>query len=112
MRALWTARRASVADVVAAVGKPALAYTTVLTMLRILEQKGFVTHEVEGRAHIYQPRVAEGEAAKAAVGEVITSFFKGKKTALALSLMSDEHLSKDEISRLKQLIARHEGGAK
>jgi predicted transcriptional regulator len=112
MRALWSERRASVADVAAAVGKPPLAYTTVLTMLRILEQKGFVAHEVEGRAHIYEPLVAEGDAAKAAVGEVIASFFKGKKTALALALMSDENLSKEELSRLKQLIARHEGGVK
>src|SRR5579884_3374045 len=106
MRALWSERRASVADVAAAVGKPPLAYTTVLTMLRILEQKGFVAHEVEGRAHIYEALVAEGDAAKAAVGEVIASFFKGKKTALALALMSDENLSKEELSRLKQLIAR------
>jgi predicted transcriptional regulator len=112
MRALWAARRASVADVVTAVGDPPLAYTTVLTMLRILEQKGFVTHDVEGRAHIYEPRVAERDAAKAAVGEVISSFFKGKKTALALSLMSEERPSEDELARLKQLIARYEGGAK
>ena len=112
MRALWAKQRASVADVVDAVGKPPLAYTTVLTMLRILEQKGFVSHEVEGRAHIYEPRVGERDAAKAAVGEVIASFFKGKKTALALSLMSEERPSDDELARIKQLIEKYEGGAK
>lgn len=112
MRALWNARRASVADVVAAVGNPPLAYTTVLTMLRILEQKGFVSHQVEGRAHIYEPRIGEPDAAKAAVGDLIASFFKGKKTALALSLMSEERPSEEELERLKQLIARYEGGAR
>jgi predicted transcriptional regulator len=112
MRALWNARRASVAEVVAAVGNPPLAYTTVLTMLRILEQKGFVSHQVEGRAHIYEAGVAERDVAKAAVGDVISSFFKGKKTALALSLMSEERPSEEELQRLKQLVARYEGGAK
>ena len=112
MRALWSAHHATVADVVSAVGDPPLAYTTVLTMLRILEQKGFVSHDVEGRAHVYAPRVKEREAAKAALGEVISSFFKDKKTALALSLMSEERPSDEEIARIKELIARYEGGAK
>ena len=49
MRALWAAERATVAGAAAAVGEPPLAYTTVLTMLRILEQKGFVAHDVDGR---------------------------------------------------------------
>lgn len=108
MRALWDARRATVADVVTAVGKPPLAYTTVLTMLRILEQKGFVAHDVDGRAHVYFPRVKEHDAAKAALSEVVASFFKNKKTALALALMTEERPSDDEIAHLKSLIARYE----
>lgn len=112
MRALWDAERATVADVVAAVGDPPLAYTTVLTMLRILEQKGFVSHDVDGRAHVYFPRVRERDAAKAALSEVVSSFFKNKKTALALTLMSEEQPSKEEIERLKSLIARYERGVK
>jgi predicted transcriptional regulator len=112
MRALWEAGHATVADVVAAVGDPPLAYTTVLTMLRILEQKGFVAHDVDGRAHVYFPKIKEREAARAALGEVVSSFFKDKKTALALALMSEERPSEEEIEHLKSLIARYEGGAK
>jgi predicted transcriptional regulator len=112
MRALWDAKRATVAEVVEAVGDPPLAYTTVLTMLRILEQKGFVAHDVEGRAHAYFPRVKEREAAKAALSEVVSSFFKNKKTALALALMSEERPTEQEIQDLKSLIARYERGAK
>jgi predicted transcriptional regulator len=112
MRALWNVNRATVADLAAVLGDPPLAYTTVLTMLRILEQKGFVSHDIEGRAHVYQPRVKERDAAKAALGEVVASFFKGKKTALALSLMSEERPSKEEIARLKEMIMRFEGGSK
>lgn len=112
MRALWQADRATVADVVAAVGDPPLAYTTVLTMLRILEQKGFVAHDVDGRAHVYFARVKENDAARAALSEVVSSFFKNKKTALALALMSEERPSEEEIEHLKTLIARYERGAK
>jgi predicted transcriptional regulator len=111
MRALWQADRATVADVVVAVGDPPLAYTTVLTMLRILEQKGFVAHDVDGRAHVYFARVKENDAARAALSEVVSSFFKNKKTALALALMSEERPS-EEIEHLKTLIARYERGAK
>ncbi|MGZ3576361.1 MAG: BlaI/MecI/CopY family transcriptional regulator [Vulcanimicrobiaceae bacterium] len=108
MRVLWKARRGSVADVVAAVGDPPLAYTTVLTMLRILEQKGFVSHEVEGRAHVYLPSVEEREAAKTAIGDLVKSFFSNKKTELALALMAEERPSDDELARIKELIARYE----
>jgi predicted transcriptional regulator len=81
-------------------------------MLRILEQKGFVAHDVDGRAHVYFPKIKEREAARAALGEVVSSFFKDKKTALALALMSEERPSEEEIEHLKSLIARYEGGAK
>lgn len=110
MRALWKTRRATVAQVAAAVGKPPLAYTTVLTMLRILEQKGFVTHDVEGRAHVYEPCVAEQDAARTAVGELVRSFFSNKKTALALALISEERPSDEELTRIKALIAQYEEG--
>lgn len=109
MRVLWKTRRGSVADVVAEVGDPPLAYTTVLTMLRILEQKGFVSHEVEGRAHVYLPRIEEREAAKTAIGDLVKSFFPNKKTELALALMAEERPSDEELARIKELIARYEG---
>lgn len=109
MRALWKLGRGSVNDVVAALGKPELAYTTVLTMLRILEQKGFANRELDGRAHVYVPAVAEQDVAKSAIGEVVKSFFPDRKTELALALIADARPSKAEIARLKSLIARYEG---
>ena len=111
MRVLWKIERGSVNDVAAAVGDPPLAYTTVLTMLRILEQKGFTKRKLDGRAHVYVPRVAERDVANTAVGDVVKSFFPNRKTELALSLIEDEQPSKSEIARLKELIARYEGKA-
>ena len=111
MQVLWEKRRATVADVAAAIPKPPLAYTTVLTMLRILEQKGVVKHETEGRAHIYYPCIEHDDAATSAIGDVLASFFSGSKTALAVRLMGEERPSRDELNSMKALIERYEDEA-
>jgi predicted transcriptional regulator len=108
MEALWDKREATVADVAAAIGKPPLAYTTVLTMLRILEQKGVVTHGTEGRAHVYRPLIERDEAASSAVKDVLGAFFGDRKTALALQLMAQERPTEDELASIRALIARYE----
>ena len=108
MRVLWQKRRATVADVVEALGKPPLAYTTVLTMLRILEQKRIVTHVADGRTHIYRPLVEREDAADSAVTDILGSFFSNRKTTLALQLISEERPSGDELASIKELIARYE----
>ena len=109
MQVLWKLRRATVADVTAAMPPPPLAYTTVLTMLRILEQKGAVKRELDGRAHVYFPAFAQEEAARTAIGDVVQAFFKNSKTALAMRLIAEEKPDKDEIARIKEMIARYEG---
>jgi len=112
MQVLWKLRRATVADVVAANPKPPLAYTTVLTMLRILEQKGAVKRDLDGRAHVYYPAFEQDEAARTAVGDVVQSFFANSKTALAMRLIAEERPDRDELSRLKAMIAEYEGESK
>jgi len=111
MQVLWKLRRGSVAEVVAAIPKPPLAYTTVLTMLRILEQKGAVKRELEGRAHIYFPAFEEDDAAGTAIGDVVRSFFADSKTALAMRLIAEEKPDRDELARIKQMIEAYEEGA-
>lgn len=108
MQVLWDRRKATVADVVAALPPPPLAYTTVLTMLRILEQKGVVSHEADGRAHVYAPLIEHDDAATAAVGDVLRSFFQNSKTALAVRLMAEERPSHEELESIKALIAQYE----
>ena len=93
---------------VAALPPPPLAYTTVLPMLRILEQKEVVGRTPDGRAHIYHPLVERDEAATSAVSDVVRSFFANSKTALAVRLMEEERPSQQELDSIKALIAKYE----
>jgi predicted transcriptional regulator len=77
-----------------------LAYTTVLTILRNLEAKGFVRHEGEGKAHRYFPRVARKTAGRSAVARLIDKMFGGDPAMLVSHLVSDHPLSGDELKRL------------
>lgn len=108
MEVLWEKRRATVADVTEALPPPPLAYNTVLTTMRILEQKGYVRHQEEGRAYVYEPLVERDDAAKSAVGQLLQRFFGNKSAALALRLVEEERPSDDELRRLKALIEKYE----
>lgn len=108
MQVLWKLRHGTVAEVVAAIPPPPLAYTTVLTMLRILEQKGAVKRELEGRAHVYYPAFAQEDAARNAIGDIVQAFFKNSKTALAMRLIAEEKPDKDDLANMKALIAKYE----
>lgn len=108
MDVLWERREATVADVTSALGDPPLAYTTVLTMLRILEQKSVVSRVAAGRAHVYRPDIERDEAAGSALRDILGSFFSDRKTALAVRLMSEERPSEEELASIKALIARYE----
>lgn len=112
MEVLWQRENGTVADVVAALPPPPLAYTTVLTMLRILEQKGIVRHKADGRAHVYYPCIERDDAATSAVSDVLRSFFSNSKTALAVRLMAEEKPNAEELASIKALIARYEEDAK
>jgi predicted transcriptional regulator len=108
MDALWEKREATVSDVTSALGDPPLAYTTVLTMLRILEQKGIVSRATAGRAHVYRPNIERDDAAGSALHDILGSFFSDRKTALAVRLIAEERPSQEELASIKALIARYE----
>jgi predicted transcriptional regulator len=106
MKILWRRGESAVNDLVA--GLPdgeQLAYNSVLTTIRILEQKGYVTHRQEGRAFLYRPAIAEDEASRSEVKHVLSRFFGNSRERLLLSLLGDEDLSPDELARLKEAIA-------
>ena len=106
MRVLWSRGESAVADMVAATADDgALAYTSVLTTIRILENKGFVTHRQEGRAFLYSSSIGEDEASRSEVRHVLQRFFGNSREKLLLSLLGDEDLSADELKRLKDAIA-------
>jgi predicted transcriptional regulator len=108
MEVLWSAGSGTVSEVLAAVEAPKpLAFNTVQTMLRILEQKGYVRHTEEGRAFRYYPLVDKAQASRSAVQSVVRRFF-GSPGALALNLLQSERLSPEELARIRALIAQAE----
>jgi predicted transcriptional regulator len=106
MNVLWSRGSGTVGDIVAALdAKPPLAYSTVLTTLRILEAKGYVQHKKEGRAFVYEPAVAHEEASSGAVKHLLSRFFNNSPELLLASLLKDERIGRKELNRLKRLIA-------
>ena len=103
MRVLWTRGESAVADVVKHV-EP-LAYTSVLTTIRVLESKGYVTHRQEGRAFLYSAAVQEHEASRSEISHLLSRFFGNSRERLLLSLLGDAEIDPDELRRLKQAIA-------
>jgi len=83
-----------------------LAYTTVLTILRTLETKGYVGHEAEGRVHRYFPAVEEQAARKSALQHLLGKLFKGSSELLLTHLVSDRKLSPSEVERMRELLER------
>ena len=99
MKILWTRGESAVSDLVAALSDDApLAYTSVLTTIRILETKGFVQHRQEGRAFLYSPCVAEQEAGRSEVRHVLRRFFGDSRERLLLSLLGDTDISRQSSS--------------
>jgi predicted transcriptional regulator len=82
----------------------ALAYTTVLTVLRILEHKGYVSHTDEGRTHRYRPLVKREVAVRSALRRLADKVFDGSAELLLTQLVSDKHLTTEELRRLSRLL--------
>ena len=112
MDVLWQKGRGTVAEVAAELPPPPIAYNTVLTTMRILEQKGYVRHEEEGRAYVYIPIVQRDEASSTALHQLLNRFFGDSPAALALKLVENKHLDHDEIARLKAMIEQYEESEK
>jgi len=105
MSALWQKGVATVADLVAALrGRRAVSYSTVQTMLRILENKGYVAHEKVARAFVYRPLVDERQARRRALRHLAARLFGGSPSLLVLNVLDDEELDPEELQRLKQMI--------
>ena len=105
MRVLWDRGGASVGAVVEALKeRPKPAYNTVLTLLRILERKGYVTHRKDGRAFIFIPLLDKEHATRSALTALVNRFFEGSPRLLMLNLLEDEQLSPEALDQLKQRI--------
>jgi predicted transcriptional regulator len=104
MDILWTGGPMTVAAVAERVGDPPLAYNTVLTTLRILEQKSYVRHKAAGRAFVYRAAIERDEAQRDVVNHVVARFFGGSPRDLVLNLLETESIDEAELARLRELI--------
>ena len=113
MDVLWKKGQATVGDVAESLpADPPLAYTTVLTTLRILETKGYLRHTKKGRAFVYEPVVAREEASRKALRHLVNRFFGGSREQLVINLLEEETIDRDELRRIKKMIAASEQGEK
>jgi predicted transcriptional regulator len=97
--------------------KPALAYNSVLTTIRILEKKGYVGHLKDGRAHVYQPLVGQQEASRSEIRHLVNRFFRNSHEALLLNILRDDEIDNEELKRLREMLAadsasKNEDGSK
>ena len=106
MKVLWERGESAVSDLVTGLADTVpLAYTSVLTTIRILEKKGYVRHRQDGRAFLYSPCVAEDDAGRSEVRQLLQRFFGNSRERLLLSLLGDEEITATELQRLKEAIA-------
>lgn len=105
MRALWRVGPAPAADIVSAVrGRRGATDSTIRTILRILERKGYVRHRVDGRAFVYEAVVAEGDAQRGAVRDLVARFFENSPQRLVLNLLEHRDVTPDELRRLRRMV--------
>jgi len=105
---IWDRGPSTVAEVQEAL-EDELAYTTVLTILRILEEKGYVGHTTEGRAHRYRPLVEKMAAGQSALRRITARLFSGSPELLLTKLVDDEDLTDDELRRMRDLLMKRLG---
>jgi len=107
MAVLWRLQTASVGDVVRAMNETrAVTYSTVQTILRILETKGYVTHDKVARAFVYTPVVDERQARRRALRHLVKRLFEGSTSLLVLNILEDDEIDPGEREQLRKLIER------
>lgn len=105
MEIIWERGPSTVQEVVDALpAETPLAYSTVLTMLRILDQKQYLTHKKSGRAYVYHPLVKKEEAQRGALQHLMKRFFDDSPELLVLNLMESTEFNAVDIERLKSMI--------
>jgi BlaI family penicillinase repressor len=107
MNVLWDRGSSTVHEVLQALpSEPVLAYNSVLTIIRILEKKGYVQHEKDKRAHVYSPSVDRKDASRFEVRHLVSRFFGNSDELLVLNILEEKSIDPDELKRLRELLER------
>jgi BlaI family transcriptional regulator, penicillinase repressor len=109
MNVLWLKGSGTVQQVLDSITqKPALAYNSVLTTIRVLERKGYLKHLKDGRAHVYTPLVGQQEATRSEIRHLVSRFFRNSHEQLVLNVLEDQGIEPEELARLRQMLDRAE----
>jgi BlaI family penicillinase repressor len=105
MQVLWRKGPATVQQILDALPvEPALAYNSILTIIRILEKKGYVAHSKDGRAHIFQPLVEQQEASRSEISHLVSRFFRNSHEDLVLNILGERGIDPAELTRLRAML--------
>jgi len=105
MNVLWLKGSGTVQQVLDSITqKPALAYNSVLTTIRVLERKGYLKHLKDGRAYVYTPLVGKEEATRSEIRHLVSRFFKNSHEQLVLNLLEDQGIGPEELGRLRRML--------
>lgn len=105
MNVLWDKGSGTVHEVLQGLpGDPPLAYNSVLTIIRILETKGYVRHVKDRRAHVYTPKIDRKDATRFEVSHLVSRFFGNSHEKLVLNILEEQSIDAEELARLRQLL--------
>ena len=106
---LWERGPSPVRDVLEAIpdGK-ARAYTTILSVMQVMEKKGLLTHTTQGNTHIYKPSVSQGQVAAPLLKNLVKHIFGGSTATALQHLLAENDVSRAELGEIKRLISEHE----
>ncbi|HEV2400683.1 MAG TPA: BlaI/MecI/CopY family transcriptional regulator [Candidatus Sulfotelmatobacter sp.] len=108
MNVLWEKGSGTVHDVLQALpDTPPLAYNSVLTIVRILETKGYVQHMKDRRAHVYIPKIDRKDATRFEVSHLVSRFFGNSREKLLLNILEEQSIDAEELARLRQLLEKN-----
>lgn len=107
MQVLWQLKKTNVHSIIEQLPEPRPAYNTVSTIVRILEQKGFVGHESRGRAHLYFPLVEKDQYRTFAMSNLMDGYFQGSLSKMVSFFVEKEKLNPQEVDEIKRIIEQH-----
>ena len=109
MKVVWEKGKATVHDVKEALGKGRKpAYSTILTMMRKIEAKGYLEHEVDNRTFIYRPTISRNDVRQSILGDILDRLFEGSPSLLMNSLVEQKDIDETELQQIKKLIKEAE----
>ena len=104
MNVVWDRGKATVHDVKNTLSRRKPAYSTILTMMRKLEAKGYLKHEVDSRTYVYRPAISQQAVRQGVLGDLVERLFEGSTSLLLTSLVEQNRISENELCEIRKLI--------